>query len=89
MYIIKNVAQEQSKAAHPSNSMGADDKKPKHMMNMLGHIFCNEKLFREVVDPAIKSNAKMVSIEGVELFDVLLEKMEIILLKLDVWSVRQ
>ena len=47
--------------------------------NILSNIFCNDKIYREVINPALQSISPTVWREGLELFVILLEKIEKIL----------
>jgi hypothetical protein len=61
-------------------SVSVKDGTNKLLVNVLGNIFCNDKIYREVVNPAINSTSNPVIIEGLELFGILIEKVESIIL---------
>ena len=58
------------------SSESTKDSASKLQLNVLSNIFSNEKIYREVINPALKSNSPDVWKEGLKLFMVLIEKIE-------------
>ena len=62
--------------ANVINSETGKDTVSKLQSNILSNIFCNDKIYREVINPALQSISPTVWREGLELFVTLLEKIE-------------
>ena len=72
VYIVKSLLQAESNIVSDSGK----DTATKLLSNILCNIFCNDKIYREVINPALKSSSLDVSREGLQLFVVLIEKIE-------------
>ena len=71
--ILNNIT---SEASVTSDTVSSKDAASKILSNVIGNIFCNDKIFREVINPAISSSSRTIITEGYNLFIVLLEKIE-------------
>ena len=73
-----------SDASVTSDTISSKDATSKILSNVIGNLFCNDKIFREVINPAISSSSRTMITEGYNLFVVLLEKIEYLLSSDDV-----
>ena len=76
LYIVNNL--QSDRIVNVSES--TKDATSKLLANVLSNIFCNDKIYREVVNPSITSTSKALSTEGFKLLTVLMKKLEILLL---------